>query len=48
MPDTAEIAVAVLMGLVVIIARVSAWRACRTPIDRVNHELAEQRARRRR
>lgn len=48
MPEAPEIAVAVLMGLVVVIARVSAWRACRSPIGRVNHDLAEQRARRRR
>ncbi len=45
---TAEVFVAALLGLVVALARVSAWRACRTPLGRVNFELAQQRERRRR
>jgi hypothetical protein len=47
-PDTPELVVAALLGLLVALARVAAWRACRTPIGRVNYELARQRARRRR
>jgi hypothetical protein len=47
-PDTPELALVVVMGLLIVVARVSAWRACRTPIGRVNYELAQQRARRRR
>lgn len=45
---TAELALAVALGLLVVLARISAWRACRTPLGRVNHQLAQQRARRRR
>lgn len=45
---TTELALAVVLGLVVGLARAGAWWACRTPIGRVNFELARVRARRRR
>jgi len=45
---TTELWVSLALGLLVALARVSAWRACRTPIGRVNYELAQQRARRQR
>jgi hypothetical protein len=43
-----ELGVTLLIGLVLVAERVSVWRACRTPIGRVNHEMAQARARRRR
>lgn len=45
---TVELGLAVLLGVVVACARVSVWRACRTPLGRVNYEIAQARARRRR
>jgi hypothetical protein len=44
---TTELAVAVILGLLVALARIQAWRACRTPLGRVNYEMAQVRARRR-
>jgi hypothetical protein len=44
---TLELALTVALGLVVGLARAGAWWACRTPLGRVNYELAQQRERRR-
>ena len=43
-----ELALALALGLLVALARVHPWRACRTPLGRVNYELAQARERRRR
>lgn len=44
-----ELGLTVLLGLLVAFARsISQWWQCRTPLGRVNYELAQQRARRRR
>lgn len=42
-----EIALLALLGLLVACARVTAWRACRTPLGKVNYQLARARERRR-
>lgn len=44
---TTELALAIILGLLIALARAQAWRACRTPLGRVNYELARARARRR-
>ena len=46
---TTELAIAVALGLAVAFARAgTVWWTCRTPLGRVNYELAQARARRRR
>jgi hypothetical protein len=44
---TVEHGVIVLLGLLIACARVAAWRACRTPLGRVNYVMARARERRR-
>lgn len=46
---TAELAVVVAVGLVIAFARAGVdWWRCRTPLERVNYDLARARDRRRR
>lgn len=44
---TIEIATLAVLALGLVAARVATWRACRTPLGRVNHEMAQARERRR-
>jgi hypothetical protein len=44
---TLELCVCAALGLVVGVARAAEWWACRTPLGRVNYEMAQARERRR-
>lgn len=44
---TVELATLAAVALCLVASRVAAWRACRTPLGRVNYEMAQARERRR-
>lgn len=45
---TLELALCLALGIIIALAQAADWHARRTPLGRVNAELAEARARRRR